>query len=237
MSQVLLYVGILFAQLILLFFISRITINELFRLFHKLFQGSSLTYGLIALIFFPGTVIHELAHFFAAIIMLLRVREIHLLPEWDNNSIKLGHVLYEKQDVIRGILVGIAPLPAGLLVLWAMYAWNVFPGTNWGLNILLGYIIFSISTTMFSSKQDLIDLAYIIPLLLVLAIPVYIFHESLFSLVTFVSGELEGYAQGIADFFKAVNWYVFFSLLIHLGLIGLLKIPHMFVKKQHHHYR
>ena len=63
----------------------------------------------MALLYFPGTAVHEMSHLVMAMILNLKVRDISLLPKIRGNTIKLGTVTYEKKDVVRGLIVGIAP--------------------------------------------------------------------------------------------------------------------------------
>ena len=204
--------------LISLFFVSRSTFNQLFYFFRKFFKNDKTVFRIISFIFFPGTVIHELSHFFAAIILFLRVRDLKVFPEWEDNNLKLGHVLYEKKDFIRGILVGLAPLLVGLLIFMSIYSWNLFPNPNFIINALIVYFIFAISSTMFSSKQDLIDLVYIPPVLILIGGIIYIFDIKVDIVL-----RNDNIRQSIILFLKQINFFLLLSLLIHIGIILILK--------------
>src|SRR3989344_2487342 len=132
-------------QIVLIYFLSRRTINNLF---------------------FPGTVVHEISHFLMASMLFLKVRSIEIFPKWEKNEIKLGSVQYEKKDFVRGILVGISPFFAGVLFFWSVSGLKLFPSQNVFLNLIFLYLIFTVSSMMFSSKRDLVDLIYIFPLLI-----------------------------------------------------------------------
>jgi hypothetical protein len=89
----------------------------------------------------------------------------------------------------------------------------------WNLPVwLTGYLMFVITSTMFSSKSDLVDVIYIIPLLIVLGI-VWVFFPSL------VEGLL-GFIMAQKEFVAAVSaavittcYYVAAALAIHMGII------------------
>jgi flagellar biosynthesis protein FliQ len=215
------------AGLVALFFAARASLNEMFR-FLRSFLPKPLAFGTVALVFFPGTVVHELAHFFAAIALFLRVRELHLVPEWDDTGIKLGHVAYERADFFRGILVGIAPLPAGLLVFWAMYQWGVFPADSWSASLFWGYLVFAVSSTMFSSEQDLKDTIWLIPVVMGVAVLAFLFPEAAAWVWGLAGRAIEGAGASAADtvrgFLEAANRYVYLSLLIHVGIVFVLKL-------------
>jgi len=170
---------------------------------------------------------HELAHFLFAVILFLRVYEVKIIPEWEGNSIKLGHVLYGKKDIFRGIMVGIAPFFAGLGFFFFLSTTKIFPNSNLYLTILLGYLIFVVSTTMFSSKQDLIDIGYLIPIGLLIAVFCYIFN---INLMAFFRGSGELFPL-INNFLYTINYYAFFSILIHLGVIVIVKLVKIILKK------
>ena len=119
-----------------------------------------------------------------ATILLLKVAKVNLLPTWEKNNIKLGSVSYYKKDVFRSILVGIAPIFVGVGILWWLSLTGLFPAHTWWLNILLGYLIWVVSSTMFSSRQDLIDILYVIPLIIFIAIVVYLFKINVVGSVT-----------------------------------------------------
>lgn len=219
MPPVIIYLILFVIQLIALFFLSRITINNLFHFFRLFSKNDKAVFGLVSLIFFPGTILHEFAHFFAAIILFMRVRDIKIFPEWEGDYIKLGRVLYEKKDFVRGVLVGIAPIIAGLLFFLAISAWRLFPNQNIWINVLIVYIIFTVSSMMFSSKQDLIDLVFVLPLFIVLAGIIYIFDIKF----DFIFRD-QTVSSLFASFLNNINFYLFLSLAIHIGIIATLKI-------------
>ncbi len=192
-----------------IYFISRITINSLFDFIGKLVHNEKVTFSLISIIFLPGTLIHEAAHFLTAIILLLKVRSMSIFPRFADNYIQLGRVEYEKRDAIRGLLVGLAPLLIGVLILGWL---SIFP-----LNLLTGYMIFIVSSTMFSSRQDLQDLLVLIPLAVIIAGIFYIFN---IKLDIIVNSGLIGRLMSISG---RINIYLLITLAIHTILIIFLK--------------
>lgn len=203
---------VLLILLIVQYFAAKKSLNTVVSLLDN-FLPRNIIFGVISLLFFPGTVIHEGAHAITALCLFLPVKSIHLIPEWDHKSIKLGHVVYEKRGLWRSIIVGLAPLPFGLLALWFILMWNV---PVW----LTGYLMFVITSTMFSSKSDLVDVIYIIPLLVVLGI-IWFFFPSL------VEG-VRGFILAQKEFVAAINtavistcYYVAVAIAIHVGIIIL----------------
>lgn len=214
-----------FICIIVLYFIAQQTINNLFHVLRLFFKNDKIVFTIISLFFLPGTILHEMTHFFAAIVLMLNVHEVKIFPEFEKNYIKLGKVLYEKKDIVRGILVGVAPVFGGLLFFLWFSVFKIFPQQNMIINILLAYIIFSVSSTMFSSKQDLIDLLYIIPLGFIAGAIIYIFNIRIDLL--FKNDQL---MVGMIEVMKRINFYILISIGIHVVLLvffkSFLKIKH-----------
>jgi len=183
------YLILFLSQIVFLFFISRHATNCLFRFLRSFIKNEKIVFSLVSLIYLPGTILHEIGHLFAAMVLFLKVRDINIFPEFEENYIKLGSVLYEKRDFVRGFLVGVAPFFAGILFFYFISVFNLFPSVNLVQNFFVAYLIFSISSTMFSSKQDLIDFIFMIPFFIFVAGFVYIFQINLniifFCAVTF----------------------------------------------------
>lgn len=202
------------AQLVILFFLSRQNIQELYVVVRKFFP-EKFSHLLVAFIFLPGTIIHEFSHAFTAIILLLKVRQISVFPMIQQDRIKLGSVHYERKDPIRGLLVGITPIFGGLSLLFLMNFFKLIPNESIWLTILFGYLVFTISSTMFSSRQDLVDLLYILPIALLAIFIMYVFA---------ISPEI--IIEKLPDtqtFFKTLNMYLLFCEIIHIILLVILK--------------
>ncbi|MBI3620004.1 hypothetical protein HY214_02570 [Candidatus Roizmanbacteria bacterium] len=225
-NALLLHGGLFLAEMGSIFWLSRQTVNELFFFLRTFIHQERVVFSLVSLLFFPGTILHEMAHFITALALMLRVREITIFPKFHANYIKLGSVVYEKQDFVRGVLVGIAPIFAGLFFFWFVARFNLFPSDTLWLNMLITYLIFTISSTMFSSKQDLVDVVFILPLFLLIGGVVYIFNINL-SFITH-NGVV---VDGLTSFLKEVNIYLGFSLIMNIGLLAVLKMMRQLMKK------
>lgn len=205
-------------QIVVIFIITRLIIKELFVFLRKFFETDFPVFMTVSLIFLPGTIIHEAAHFLTALFLILPVKSMTFFPKWDNNEIKLGEVLFVKKDFLRGILVGIAPVFFGVGILFLLFFYHIYPAKNLGLNILYSYLIFSISANMFSSKQDLKDLALIIPVIILMVIIFYVFSIKI-------------NLSGINAIMNKINYYIFFVLIIDALLLGTLKLSNHFIKR------
>lgn len=205
-------------QISVIFVISRLILKELFLFLRKFFQTDFPVFSIISLLFLPGTIIHETAHFITALFLILPVKSMTVFPRWDDNEIKLGEVLFIKKDFFRAILVGIAPIFFGIGILFSLFYFHIYPASNFWVNILLSYLIFSISANMFSSKQDLKDLALIIPVILLIVIIFYVFNIKINT-------------QDVNVIMNRINLYIFFVLIINIALFSFTKLLNHFIRK------
>lgn len=92
------------------------------RWIHRHVQGIGLlmtgdsdrSFLLYSLLLFPGTVVHELAHFAAALFLDVRVRKLSLIPtRQPDGPVRLGFVEIDRTETLREALIGLAPLIAG----------------------------------------------------------------------------------------------------------------------------
>lgn len=146
---------ILIAQLVLLYFLSRVVSKSLFVLFLLVFRARSVAISLLLALTFPGTVIHELAHLFTAEILRVPTGKLTLVPESIREAhIKSGSVAIAETDPFRRYAIGLAPLVWGMIVLTAI-AYFLPTVSSPYLFVLIAYLLFSISNSMFSSPEDL----------------------------------------------------------------------------------
>ena len=135
-------------QLLLLWRLSRI-INSQFL--------ASLPFLLYALLFLPGTFIHELSHFLMAKLMFVPVGKFTLMPKRYEKEVVLGSVSIAKVDIIRRLIIGAAPVIFGLLIIISTISFSISSEIlkDWKAGFLISYLVFVVGNTMFSSKKDL----------------------------------------------------------------------------------
>lgn len=192
-----------------IYYFSRLAIREIFFTLRRIFRNDRLVLSLVSIILLPGTVIHELSHFLMALSLMLPVRSISIFPVFYENEIKLGEVKFGKRGFLRSGLVGVAPLFIGILSLAAVFYFKVFPSHDLVLNIILSYLIFSVSSNMFSSSQDLKDAIFIVPLMLFIIALFYLFDVRLdMNSVNVIMNEIDYYLF----FVLAINVFSFLTL-------------------------
>lgn len=158
-----------FIQILVIFFTTRSVTNALFNLFYRFTRSSFLASWLLAIIYLPGTLVHELSHFLTAAILMLPVKELNLLPDVQRTErgyyVKLGHVIFGHKDFFRTALVGVAPFIVGLGALYSIFAFDLFPTDSLVMNIVWAYLLFSFTSSMFSSKKDMEGTLIFVPIL------------------------------------------------------------------------
>ncbi len=125
----------------------------------------------------PGVVIHELSHWLFAKLLFVRTGDVALFRPGDKrgSKITLGYVEVYNSDPIRQSLIGLAPLPVGIIVLLLLAALlginhDTISISNWQnltnlpaqlvvslhnpLNILWLYMVFAVSNGMLPSSAD-----------------------------------------------------------------------------------
>ena len=144
-------------ELLVLFFLSRMLTSELSFLFYRIVKSRRIATWLMAIVFLPGTIIHEFSHAIMAKALFVHVGSMELMPQVTGESLKLGSVEVGKTDIIRNFLIGIAPFISGVsILLFVLYL--SFSNQIFGFNLLtLGvlYVLFVVANTMYSSKKDM----------------------------------------------------------------------------------
>ncbi len=160
--------------LLMIFWLKRLIQRFLFATVLLLGGSQRLALTLYSLIFVTGVLIHELAHFFMAALLGVRSGSITFFPDiWGASSgrVRLGSVQVEKTDFIRMSLVGAAPMIIGLTIISALsivffdrlgipildslpqFFSALSDSFDW-VQLVLLYLIISVSNTLFVSKED-----------------------------------------------------------------------------------
>lgn len=151
------YVVIFFLELFILFLLSRSVTRGLSLFFYKLVRREKWAVALMSFIFLPGTIIHEVSHYIAALVLGVKAGKMEFKPEIHGNSVKMGSVSIAETDPFRRFLIGISPVVFGTVtILGLMYfatTYDIFSNLpmTWGvLNMT-----FVVGNTMYSSKRDM----------------------------------------------------------------------------------
>lgn len=196
----------------LLYLAAHRSLQEVYHVLHRLTHSDHAAKVLISIWYLIGTFVHELSHFFVALILGHTVKSFSILPEFEAGGIKLGSVVYYKKDRFRSILVGIAPVFGGTAVAYGLYLLLLAYGASWGITAFLLYALFVILTNMFSSSQDLQDVIYLIPMSIFAIIIGYIVG---FDLAWFAGTPV---AALLSTFFVTMIQVGCVALLVHVGI-------------------
>lgn len=105
--------------------------------------------------FLPGTYFHEASHALMARLLGVRIGGMSLRPKLKGRGIRLGSVEIEKVDVVRRLMVGVAPVILGTLAMVVFYQLakrGEWSGRAW---VVGGYLVFEIGSGMALSRKDL----------------------------------------------------------------------------------
>lgn len=149
--------AIFVVELLALYFLSQKLIQKLGRFFYSVTKSEFWSVWLMAVVFLPGTFIHEVSHLITALILFVPVGEIEFMPVYKNGRVKLGSIEIGKVDPVRNFLVGVAPLVFGLAIISACLYFFIANSlyNNWKAIAILVYIVFEVGSTMFLSREDL----------------------------------------------------------------------------------
>lgn len=214
-------------EIILLFFLSKKLINSLARIFYRITNSHRIVVNILAVIFLPGTIVHEMAHMLTAGLMLVHVGEMNFLPEVQEDGVKLGSVQIGKTDPFRMMLIGVAPVIVGLLSI-LLIVYLLFSSNNilWWQAILGSYLVFEVGNTMFSSRRDLEGvISFALALVLGISIflgGVFLINQNIFQ--NFLSFITNLNLVHVYNFFKMSSLYLLFPVALDTIII-LLTIP------------
>lgn len=183
-------ISILIAELIFLYILSRRLSQNLFISIFLLTKSRPIAISFLSLLFFPGTIIHELAHLFTAEILGVRTSGLTLVPEnIEEKNVRTGSVSIAQSDPVRRALIGIAPVFVGLGTLgvlsyflpgvWGQVQLDMTNGilfTSYSIYVLMliVYALFAVSNTMFSSPEDMDGFWPVIGVITLLSAATYI---------------------------------------------------------------
>lgn len=218
--------------IILILLINRFASLTQTILFRSLFAATkNLTFSTyaVAAIYLPGVIIHELSHLVMAVFLLLDVRGMsfipHAQPMPNGIGLQLGSVEYYRRDPIRGALVGVAPFIFGIIILYLLFVSPFLTSLESPVReFVLSYLVFIISSTMFSSKQDLADVWVVLLFGILLIGILFVAQVPVVHYLT-VIGESTIYTKYISQ----LNWYLLYSFIVNFVVFMMLKL--LFGKK------
>ncbi len=217
------YGVVLIGELLLLYLFSQLLSKSISLLFQIFRFHQILIVFIMGIIFLPGTLIHELAHWFMAKLLFVPTGKISLLPKLQGNTIRMGTAEVGKSDIVRQLLIGVAPFILGITILFLSFYFLLpkLSSLNYVLLDLFIYLLFTISNSMFSSKRDLEGIAFFLFILIIC-----------FSLLIIFDKEIIVQLQTLLSLLPARYWQTaIYYLLIPLTLdIIILIVLRLFIQ-------
>ncbi len=210
-------------------FLQRLLHSEVQLLLMYLTRNLRWTIRLFSLLFLPGVLLHELSHYLMAKLLGVRTGRFSIIPRpLPDGRLRLGYVEIAETGMIRSTLIGMAPLIAGLGLIFAIAQrmhlaplWAVLRDGNWplfwfGLSLLPRvsnfpfwfYLTLVISSTMLPSASDRRDW---LPLALLLG-----FLAGLILLGGGGPWLMQNILVPLSRFLQDVSLLLLFSILVHL---------------------
>jgi hypothetical protein len=216
-----LYFTLFFIELLLLFILSRNLTRILSVFVFRISKSKQVTITAIAVLFFPGTLIHELAHALFAGLLGVRVGAMEFLPKIDGEHVKLGSVQVAHTDPLRRFLIGAAPFILGTTILMGLLFYFVQNTlyNNYLFVVLVGYAVFEIGNTMFSSRKDMEGALELFTTIIVIIIVLYFLG---IRLPSFNPNSIFGQPQ-IQELFFRGSIFLLIPLIIDTIIILLFK--------------
>jgi len=170
---------ILIALCLILYFLTNHTSITVYRIAFRITRNKTVTIGIVAALFLPGTILHELSHFFFALILRVRTGKLTIFPTVsESGEVKAGSLEIARPDPFRHTLIGLAPMIVGLTATYFIGEY-FFPHISLiitaSYRTLLGlYCLWMITSTMFTSKRDLQAFLFVGPILFLILLSLYL---------------------------------------------------------------
>ncbi|HET7098741.1 MAG TPA: hypothetical protein VFI61_00675 [Patescibacteria group bacterium] len=205
--------------LVALYILSRIFIQKLFNVLYRFTGNNKRASVLLGLIFLPGTFVHEISHFLTALFLLVPVSDLNLMPEVQEDGVKLGSVSIGRSDFIRRSIIGIAPLIVGAGIIFWVTTYIYTTGKLTDLWFITGlvYLIFQLTHTMFSSKKDLSAVLELVVFVGVVSAFLVIFK--IYSPFTYIYQSI----QGLEQFILKLSYFVFIPIGLELIFLAMFR--------------
>jgi hypothetical protein len=216
------YPIIFFLELFLLFLLSQSLTRLLSSFIYRTTKSKRVTILFMAFLFFPGTVIHELSHYLAAKLFFVRTHGIELFPKLEGDTLTLGSVSITKTDFFRRLIIGMAPFFIGTTILLCVlfYAVQNHLLTTPLFIFFIGYLVFEVGNTMFSSKKDMEGAIELLIALTIITIALYFVGIKL----PMLNPESFFNTPLIKEIFQKGSLFLLAPLGIDLGVVIILKV-------------
>lgn len=242
LSAVFTLLGAFAGLLLAMVWLSRAISGEIQFLVYQLTRSKDAPTLAIFLIFLPGVIIHEAAHWLTARLLGLKTGKFRVWPKRQGRHIGLGSVSVQSLNPVTDSLVGMAPLVVGsiLVSLIGYYIFNAYHvadtlaqgrvlegfHTYWAAlgtpdGALWAYLLFAIANAMMPSASDREPLR-----------PVLIYAGCAAGLYILLGLPLEGVASFMVWITPALQIFtagLFFVAVLDLAIYAVLALIRLFI--------
>ncbi len=214
------YLIFFLAEIFLLYFISQKLHKAISAFIYKVTKSKKWTIYIMAVVFLPGTIIHELSHAVSALFLLVPFENVEFIPEIQGKDVKLGSVRIAKTDPLRSFLISSAPLTLGvLLILYIFYfIFQLEEGFSLWSTLISLYAAFEIGNSMYLSKSDTKGMLGLVILLVIFFIVLYLLGVN----ISLNTNNLLKFDLGLL--FKKASLFMLFPVAIDTLLIKIIKL-------------
>jgi hypothetical protein len=216
-----LFALLFFGELLFLFLLSRQLTRSLSTLIYRITRSEKTMIYVLAILFLPGTLIHELSHYLMAMLLFVHAEGLEVMPKMQEHGVKLGSVGISRCDPFRRLLIGMSPFLFGTgILLGILYAMSVNQSfSQFWIVLLVGYVVFEIGNTMFSSRKDMEGALELLIGSLVVVAFLYVIGVRIPHLPIDVF-----FAQpGVQTLFQSGCVFLLVPILLDIAVIGSLK--------------
>lgn len=216
------YLGLLFLEIAIMFLLS----GAISRALSKFISINFLSF-----LFLPGVIIHELSHMLMAVMLFTGVGNMEFSPKISPNGVKLGSIEIAKTDPIRRSIIGFAPVLFGIVLILGLIYFisnglnglivTIERNTLFGIVvvILMLYLLFAISNTMFSSRKDMEGTLEILITVLIIFAAAYVlgFRPPLDFIEKILTKEF-------LEIIKKSSLFLLAPIIIDITILGIIKL-------------
>lgn len=178
--------------------------------------------AVMAITYLPGTVVHELSHAFAALLVGAKPRKIHFLPEYSDGHIVMGVAEIAGLGPLRRVFAGIAPFAVGIAALLGL-TYLLDQTSSLLAQILIAFALFQISNNMFLSETDLEHFFPLILLIVLLLLAGIVLAMS-FGWNIPEHAWRGNFGAEMISFLQTANTYILVVLLLNAAIHALVRV-------------
>ena len=178
--------------------------------------------AIMAIAYWPGTLLHEISHAFAALLVGAKMHKIHFLPEYSDGHIVMGTAEISRLGPIRRVFAGVAPFAVGIAALLGL-TYLLDHASSLLLQSLIALALFQVSNNMFLSEADL---EYFFPLILFIATAIIaaIVWAMTFGLDVPAQAWQGSFGEESMVFLQTASKYILVVLLLNAAIHAIVRV-------------